>query len=165
MIRIFQRWSVLTLLALMVFSFFLSDIFPAPEIEVASPFAKPYWLDSTLPPTMELSVSASSPEATVEWEWEAPAKISGGGECTELLWRTPSKTISLFKSKVQIKGGEGAGENGGKVPGKSSILIRATSLLNAIWAYPLLRTRRKHCSPQREVMGLCCPAAATLKCA
>ena len=102
--KILCRWSLLTLSALIIFSVFLTDIFPAPEAQVASPFAKPYWLDSTLPPTIDLSVSSSSPTETIEWEWGAPAKVSGEGEGIELSWITPSETISLFKSRQ--RGGE-----------------------------------------------------------
>jgi|GEM_PF-164132 len=101
MSKILRRWSLLALFALMIISVFLTYIIPAPESVVASPFAKPYWLDSTLPPTMDLRVSSSSPEVEIEWEWGAPAKISGAGECSELLWKTPSKVIPLFRSRNQ----------------------------------------------------------------
>jgi len=102
--RVLRRWSVLTLLFLVIFSVFLAFIFPNPEVEVASTFAKPYWLDTTLPPTKVLSVFSSTPRKTVEWEWSAPARISGQGECIELLWETPSGTIKLFSSKKRQDG-------------------------------------------------------------
>ena len=106
MSKIIRRWSILTLFTLMIVSIFITDIIPAPETLAASPFAKPYWLDTTLPPTMDLSVSSSSPEKMIEWKWGAPAKISGKGICIELLWITPSEVITLFKSR----GGEGSAE-------------------------------------------------------
>ena len=104
--KILHRWSVLTLLVLIIISVFLTHIIPAPETVVASPFALPYWLDTALPPTMDLKVSSSSPEVTIEWKWGAPAKVSGAGESSELLWRTPTEAISLFRSR----GNEGVAE-------------------------------------------------------
>ena len=106
MSKILCRWSILTLFALIIISIFSSNIFPAPEIEVASPFAKPLWLDTTLPPTLELRVSSSSPERTIEWEWIAPAKVSGHGECSELLWKTPEGVITLKKQQSKLSSGD-----------------------------------------------------------
>ena len=103
---ILRRWSILALLALVIISALSGIFYPAPETEVASSFAKPYWLDVTLPPTVELRVSSSSPEASIEWEWIAPAKISGKGECNELFWVTPTGVITLKKQQTDLRSGD-----------------------------------------------------------
>jgi peptide/nickel transport system permease protein len=104
--RVFCRWSSWALFSLVIVSVFSSYVYPDPGFETASPFAKPFWLDSTLPLTMELEVSSSSSEVTFEWEWAAPKIVSGQGECSGLLWITPSGQIALFEQQNDFSDGD-----------------------------------------------------------
>jgi len=110
MSRILCRWSSWALMSLVIICILSSYIYPNPDFETASPFAKPFWLDSTLPLTMELKVSASSPEVTFEWEWAAPKIVAGQGECSGLLWITPSGQIILKEQQSDFLNGESVPE-------------------------------------------------------
>lgn len=103
--KIFFRWSVWALFALIFLALFSAPIFPSPEVEVAAPFSKPFWLDRSLPPTMNFEISTENPVQKIEWEWGAPSRMLGSGELAgSLLWKTPvSKDFTLLKNQTKRK--------------------------------------------------------------
>lgn len=92
------RWSGWVLLA-MLFCGFVLPIFLEgdPREPVASPFAKPAWVDREQPPAMVFPV-ASGEGKTLSWSWAAPRGLSVSGEVlfaavpgeARLTWETPS---------------------------------------------------------------------------
>ena len=100
---LFTRWSFITLLLLLSVGFLGSHFFTiSPNLEVAPPFSTPLWLNRNLPPTMAITLSDTSVEAHVDWEYEAPSQVHLSGKVTlaapaALIWETPSKRMILQK--------------------------------------------------------------------
>ncbi|MFA0888379.1 MAG: ABC transporter permease [Synergistales bacterium] len=98
------RWSMWVLLILL-FSGFVLPLFLAgdPRQPVASPFAKPAWVDRKQPPAMVFPVP-SGEGRTVPWSWEAPRGLSISGEVVfaavpseaRLIWETPSGDLLVL---------------------------------------------------------------------
>lgn len=107
--RLLKRWSVLALVVVALLGIFGPLVFPgSPEIQVASPFAKPRWLPGEEAPPLSALLTEETPSVKIDWKWGAPPNITFTGFIRfstadahrRLLWRTPAgKTFTLASSE------------------------------------------------------------------
>ena len=105
---LFKTWSFWCLLILVAAALFGPRLFAAPpEAEVAAAFSKPHWLDRTLPPTMELTLTPEAPLATMDWHYGPPSRFSLKADPDrtapgrKVEWSMPGRTAPLTLTTLQ----------------------------------------------------------------
>lgn len=98
------RWSAWVLVGLLVAGFLVPLFMDGdPADEVASPFARPAWVDRDRPPAMKFAIPPGG-EKAVEWPWEAPRGLAITGMVVfegvpreaRLVWETPSGKVMVL---------------------------------------------------------------------
>lgn len=145
---ILKRWSFWCLLVLVGAAAFGSWLFAVPpEREVAAAFSKPHWLDRTLPPATELTLTPEAPLATVDWHYGPPSRFSLKADLVrsapglEVEWTMPGGASPLALTALQ----KGVELDGRDIPFKRSLGLppfgdAAQSLLASQGTYSLAVT-------------------------
>lgn len=94
-----KRWSVWALTAVALAGIFGPLLFSGtPADTVATPFAKPMWLDRAAPPAVHLVLEDGHTSKELKWTWAAPGEMVMEGSYhfaeapgeAHLIWETPS---------------------------------------------------------------------------
>lgn len=114
MSALLKRWSFWSLLALVFIAIFGNRFFAAPpEAVVAASFSKPLWLDRSLPPTREITLTPEEPTVTLEWAFPPPAAFSLRTDLPEsaaglsVVWRRPDGaelSLAPLKKGLEVDG-------------------------------------------------------------
>ena len=109
-----KRWSFWSLLALVFIAIYGNRFFAAPpEAVVAASFSKPLWLDRSLPPTREITLTPDTPSVTMEWAFPPPAAFSLRTDLPEnaaglsVVWRRPDSSensLAFLKKGLEVDG-------------------------------------------------------------